>query len=150
MKKVFLALLLVVGLSTFAQEKKPARIEREKLSAEQQIVLQVKKMKLELDLNDKQTTEVKKIVAKQVEKREAKKAAMKSKRAEGTKPSKDEMFKMRNEMLDEQIAHKAEMKKILNADQFSKWETKHSERKQGFKKRMKKGKREMKNVENQK
>jgi periplasmic protein CpxP/Spy len=150
MKKVFLAVLLVVGVTTFAQEGKSARGEREKLTTEQQVELQTKKMKLELDLNDKQTAEVKKIVEKEVTKREAKRAEMQAKKTKGEKPSKDEMFKMKNEMLDAKIAHKAEMKKILNADQYTKWEAKQSERKHGFSKRMKKGKREMKKEDIQK
>lgn len=139
MKKLILAVVLVVGLTTFAQEKNPARGEREKMTPEQQVELQVKKMKLDLDLNDKQVAEVKKIVAKQVEKRSAKRTEMQAKKAEGAKPSKDEIFKMKNEMLDEQIAHKAEMKKILTAEQYTKWEAKHAENKEKFAKRIHKG-----------
>lgn len=150
MKNVFLAIALVLGLTTFAQEGKPARGEREKLTAEQQVELQTKKMKLELDLDDKQTADIKKIVEKQVAKREAKRAEMQAKREKGEKPSKDEMFKMKNEMLDAQIAHKAEMKKVLNAEQYTKWDANQSERKEGFSKRMKKGKRAMKKEDIQK
>ena len=150
MKNVFLAIALVLGLTTFAQEGKPARGEREKLTAEQQVELQTKKMKLELDLNDKQTADIKKIIEKQVAKREAKLAEMQAKKAKGEKPSKDQMFNMRNEMLDAQIAHKAEMKKVLNAEQYTKWDANQSERKEGFSKRMKKGKRAMKKEDIQK
>lgn len=150
MKNVFLAIALVLGLTTFAQEGKPARGEREKLTAEQQVELQTKKMKLELDLNDKQTADIKKIVEKQVAKREAKRAEMQAKREKGEKPSKDQMFNMKNEMLDAQIAHKAEMKKVLTAEQYTKWDTNQSERKEGFSKRMKKGKRGMKKEDIQK
>ena len=42
MKKVFLAVALVLGLTTFAQEGKPTRGEREKLTTEQQVTLQTK------------------------------------------------------------------------------------------------------------
>ena len=38
------------------------------------------------------------------------------------KPSKEDRLKMMNERLDNQIARKAKMKTILNADQYSKWE----------------------------
>ncbi|GEC77517.1 hypothetical protein [Flavobacterium aquatile] len=150
MKNVFLAIALVLGLTTFAQEGKPARGEREKLTTEQQVELQTKKMKLELDLNDKQTADIKKIVEKQVAKREAKRAEMQAKREKGEKPSKDQMFQMKSEMLDAQIAHKAEMKKVLTAEQYTKWDTNQSERKEGFSKRMKKGKRGMKKEDIQK
>ena len=94
-------------------------------------------MKLELDLNDKQIAEVKKIMSKQIEKREAKKAELKAKKAEGQKPTADERFALKNQMLDEQIVHKAEMKKILTAEQFSKWESNRDEAKSKMKNKMK-------------
>lgn len=133
MKKVLIAVLLVVGMTTFAQEK---RAQKEKLTSEQQTELQVKKMKLDLNLNDKQSIEVKKLVAEQVKKREAKRAEHEAKKADGTKPTANEIFKMRNEMLDEQIAMKLEMKKVLNAEQFAKWEKIQEERKDKMKNRM--------------
>lgn len=144
MKKVFLAFALIIGLTTFAQDKKGNRGDREKMTSEQQAELQTKKMKLDLDLNDKQATEVKSILTKQAEKREAKRTEMEAKRKEGQKPSKDELFKMKNAMLDEQIAQKAEMKKILNADQFTKWEQNKSDRKKDFGNKMKNARKDRK------
>jgi protein CpxP len=125
MKKVIVAVLLVVGMTTFAQERGE---KRERLSPEQKVELQAKKMKLDLDLNDKQTADIKKIVAEQVKKREAKRAEFEAKRAKDAKPTQEEMFQNKSQMLDEQIAMKAEMKKILNAEQFSKWEKIQAER----------------------
>lgn len=150
MKKLILALALVVGLTTFAQEKRGKKGEREKMTPEQQVELQVKKMKLDLDLNDKQTVEIQKIVSKQVEKREAKRAEMQTRKTEGQKPSKDELFKTRSAMLDEQIAHKAEMKKILTAEQYTKWESKHAEQKKEFRKKVKGARKERKMEDNAK
>ena len=144
MKKVILAFALIIGLTTFAQEKKGNRGDREKMTSEQQAELQTKKMKLDLDLNDKQATEVKGILTKQAEKREAKRTEMEAKRKEGQKPTKDDRFKMKNAMLDEQIAQKAEMKKILNADQFIKWEQNKSDRKKDFGNKMKKARKDRK------
>ncbi|MFY8182238.1 MAG: hypothetical protein ACOVLG_10705, partial [Flavobacterium sp.] len=69
MKKVFLAVLLFVGITTFAQGKRGE--QKEKLTAEQRVELQAKKMKLDLDLNDKQVAEVKKLLLEQAQKREA-------------------------------------------------------------------------------
>ena len=133
MKKIMLMLLLVVGMTTFAQEK---RTQKEKLTSEQHVELQVKKMKLDLNLNDKQSVEVKKVVAQQVKRREAKRAEHEAKKDDGTKPTANEIFEMRNEMLDEQIAIKNEMKKILNAEQFVKWEKIQAERKDKMKNRI--------------
>jgi protein CpxP len=133
MKKLFLAALLVVGMTTFAQER---RASNEKMTAEQKVELQVKKMKLDLDLNDKQTADIKKIVAEQVKKREAKRAEFEAKRAKDVKPTQEEMFQNKSQMLDEQIAMKSELKKVLNADQFSKWEKIQAEKKENMKDRM--------------
>jgi len=150
MKKLILALVLVVGLTTFAQEKRQGKGDREKMTPEQQVELQVKKMKLDLDLNEKQTAQIKEIVTAQVAKREAKRAEMQSKRAEGQKPSKDELFKTRSAMLDEQIAHKAEMKKILTPEQYTKWESKHAEHKKEFRKKAKGARKDRKMEDNPK
>jgi hypothetical protein len=57
---------------------------------------------------------------------------------------------MKNEMLDAQIAHKAEMKNVLTAEQYTKWDANKSARKEGFSKRMKKGKRGMQKEDIQK
>ena len=59
MKKVFLAVLLVVGLTTFAQEKEG---RKEKLTPEQKVDFQVKRMTKDLDLNEKQAKEVRVLV----------------------------------------------------------------------------------------
>ena len=128
MRKLVLMAILVVGITTFAQEKKEER--KEKFTSEQRVDFQVKKITKELDLNDNQVNQVKALIAKEVEKREAKKAEMKSKRAEQTKPSKEEKEARRNEMKANQEAMKAEMKKILTSDQYTKWELKQEERKE--------------------
>jgi hypothetical protein len=58
MKKLIIATLLVIGISTYAQDKKGTekRMNRsgmEKFSPKQQNQLMLKKMTLELDLNGK-------------------------------------------------------------------------------------------------
>ena len=126
MKKLILAIALVATTLTFAQDRKQGR---EKLTPEQQTELQVKKMTLDLDLDAKQQKEIKTILLEQAKKREAKMAEMKAKREKGEKPSADEKFEMKNKMLDNQIEHKAQMKKILKPEQFAKWEEKQSDRK---------------------
>ncbi len=137
MKKVFLVALLFVGITTFAQGK---REQKEKLTAEQRVELQAKKMKLDLDLNDKQVADVKKLLLEQAKKREAKKEEFQAKKDDAKKPTSDEIYAMKNKMLDEQIANKAEMKKILTADQYKKWEENREEGKSKIKKRFAKRK----------
>ena len=136
MKNSLVTAILLVGFLTFAQERgnqkgdRKARMEnREILSPEQHAEIQTKRMTLDLDLNAKQQAEVKKIVLEQSKKRDAKIAAWKSKKEAGKSLTKDEKFAMQNQRLDDQIAMKAEMKKILTAEQLVKWETKQAERK---------------------
>jgi hypothetical protein len=119
MKTMILVFALVISTLTFAQGK---REKGQKLSAEQQTELQVKKMTLELDLDANQQKEVKTILIAQAKNRTAKMAEMKAKKEKGVPPTADEKFATKNQMLDHQIAHKAQMKKILKPEQFQKWE----------------------------
>ena len=137
MKKLILAIALVMTTLTFAQDRKQGR---EKLTPEQQSELHVKKMTLDLDLDAQQQKEVKTIFLEQAKKREAKMAEMKAKREKGEKPSADERFEMKNEMLDNQIEMKAKMKKILKPEQYKKWEENREEGKSKMKKRFAKRK----------
>ena len=114
MKKLIVAALLVVGLTTYAQEKEGRKAGKEKLTTEQKVNLQVKKMTKDLDLNEKQTKDVRALVAKQVEKREAIKVQMEA----------------------EKEAVSVEMKKILTAEQYAKWEKNREEKIENFKEKM--------------
>lgn len=138
MKKLFIAALLVVGMTSFAQERK-ARTERakmEQMTPEQRNQLHLKKMTLELDLNTSQQKEMSKVIAEQSAKREARIKEMKANKDSNSKPTSDEMFARKNRMLDEQIAMKERMKKILSADQYKKWDEMRAKRHHGMKKRM--------------
>lgn len=133
MKKVFLAVLLVVGITAFAQEKEGRsggrREGKEKLTTEQKVDFQVKKMTKDLGLNDKQANEVKAIVTKEVQKREAKRAEMKAVKEK-------ERAEMKATMEKEHAAVSADMKKILTPEQFAKWEKNREERKEKMKERI--------------
>lgn len=119
MKKLILTTTLFVSTLTFAQEGKKSG---EKLTQEQQTELQVKNMTLQLDLDEKQQKEIKSILVEQNKKREAKIAALKKRKEKGDTLSADEKFAIKNEMLDDQIEKKAQMKKVLKPEQFLKWE----------------------------
>lgn len=122
MKKLFLVALMLVGLTTFAQDKRVGKAERPKLSSDEKVEKQVEKLRTDLALNEKQVAEVKALVTEQVKKREAKKAEIK---AIKTADRKEMMAKMK----DEQTAMKDKMKKILTAEQFTKWEANREEMK---------------------
>ena len=123
MKKLIVVAILAMSISGIAQEKKMRmHTDRPEYTAEQRNELQVKKLTLELDLTAKQQKEISEVVAKQSAKREAMKAAMKAKREESKKRNSDDSFAMKNQMLDERIAYKKEMAKILTPQQQEKWE----------------------------
>ena len=129
MKKVIVAALLVVGLTTFAQEKEGKRNEREKLTQEQKVDFQVKRITKDLDLNEKQAKDVRNLIAKEVEKREAKRAQLKD-----LKDNKRD--EMRAQMEAEAAAVSSDMKKILTPEQYTKWGKILEERKEKIKEKM--------------
>jgi protein CpxP len=113
---------------TQKQERKTKMERQESFTPEQQAELQVKKMILDLNLNSKQQEDVKKLLITQAKKRETFKNEIKTKKEKGEKLSKDERFNLHNNRLDEKIAVKEEMKKILTDEQFKKWEENSAER----------------------
>jgi len=131
MKKVFLAVVMLVGLTTLAQEKAPRKADR--LTIEERVTLQAAKLTKDLDLNEKQSKDVKALLTKEVEKREAKRAEMKEKKAEMNAQKREEM---RASMEKEQAAFSAEMKKILTPEQFAKLEKIREEKKARVQERM--------------
>lgn len=141
MKKMIAVALLLVGMTGFAQEKvsmedkKSKRVAMEQMTPEQKNQLHLKKLTLELDLSASQQKEMATIIAEQQTKREAQKAQFNAQKKADKKLTSDEIFVMKNKKLDEQIAMKERVKKILNPEQFEKWE---KMKKTGAKKGMKK------------
>ena len=123
MKRLFVLALLLVGTTIIAQERnrKHQGNKMEQFTPEQQNQLMLKKMTLELDLTEAQQKEMTAFISEKMAKKEAHKAEMKAMKEKGVKPTNDERFAMQMKMLDEQIASKKRMEKILNAKQFEKW-----------------------------
>lgn len=153
MKKIVLIALALVTLQATAQKRdndgprkdRGDRFEQfQKLSAEDIATLQTKKMTLELDLNTSQQKSIQKLNLENAKAMKAKMEARKAAKENGDaeKPSQEDRVKMMNERLDEQIALKAKMKDILNAEQYEKWEKSQ--------KRMGKGRDDGKRGENRK
>ncbi|HEX9979664.1 MAG TPA: hypothetical protein VGB50_03770 [Flavobacterium sp.] len=120
MKKLIVIALMMTGIASFAQHGEGRR--HENLTTEQRNELRLKKMTLDLDLNASQQKEVAKIISEQSAKRESMVTERKARKEKGTKPTAEQRYAMENRMLDEQIAMKGRMKKILTAEQFDKWE----------------------------
>ncbi|MBT8258162.1 MAG: hypothetical protein KJO49_06790 [Bacteroidia bacterium] len=108
------------------------------LSPDEAATLKTKKMTLDLDLSEAQQDKIYKIQLKNAQERQTRMEEIKKLREEGEmkKPSKEERYTRMNEGLDKQIAHKKEMKAILDQDQFEKWERgrkRHSQKRKGMK-----------------
>lgn len=123
MKKLFVLALLIVGTTIIAQEKnrKHQGNEMEQFTPEQKSQLMLKKLTLALDLNEAQQKDMSAVIADRSAKRESHRGQMKAMKEKGVQPTNDERFAMRMKMLDEQIATKKRVEKILNAKQFEKW-----------------------------
>jgi periplasmic protein CpxP/Spy len=137
MKKLILAVALVVGLTTFAQGKKGDGKER--MNPEEQVEVILKKMTSELSLDAKQQDEVKAILVEQSKKRIAKKEEFKTRREKGDKPTDEEIATMKKNRIDEELAMKNKMKKVLSEDQYKKWTEAKKDRMEKFKGKGKRG-----------
>jgi len=116
MKRLFLTAIFAIATVGYAQPG-----DRERLTPEQRVELQTKRLALDLNLTDAQQKEVRAALAEQNSFYQKNLEARKQKKSDA-KPTADERFKNKSEMLDRQIAHKAKMKKILSPEQFAKWE----------------------------
>ncbi len=141
MKKMIAMAILMSGMMSFAQEKPQAprdeKVKREQFTPEQRSELKLKELTLKLDLSASQQKEMAKLLADTEAKKEAARAEMKKAKESGKKPTADERFQKRSKMLDEQIAMKDRIKKILNPEQMEKWEKMKDEKKQHVKKAVK-------------
>lgn len=102
--------------------RKEGRKHMQDLNPEQMATLQSKRMTLALDLTEAQQSKIKEMFAKNAEARKASMEEHKARKENGTTLTDDEKFALKNQRLDKQIAHKKEMKSILNDEQYAKWE----------------------------
>lgn len=139
MKKIigFVLVALFISMSANAQAQKQQRMRKmSKLTVEQQAEMQTKHLVLTLDLTKDQEKKVFALKKEQAEKRKVQMEARQQNKENRADLTDDEKYQMRVDRLDRQIAHKAEMKKILNDDQYEKWEKIQVKKKRGIKKGM--------------
>ena len=121
MKRFLITLGLALGLvfTVSAQKKKDSKKD---FTPEQKLELAVKKMTLNLDLNQSQINQIKPILKSKIAKKEAFKKQKEEFKKSGKELTSDERFKMHSQRLDSKIAFKNEMKQILSAEQYVKFE----------------------------
>lgn len=133
MKTMIAGLALLVCLGTSAQEKKE-RHDRPELTSEQKRNLKVKELTLALNLSDKQQKEIAPLIDEQIAQRTAIREQMKSRKTSASKPTADEIYNQKSQMLDRKIAEKQKFRKILNDEQFAKWEKQQAAKRHEFRK----------------
>ncbi|MFD1315557.1 DUF4890 domain-containing protein [Namhaeicola litoreus] len=134
MKKLVLLLALVITTFGFAQKQNQRKGDFKNLTPEQQATLQTKQMALDLSLNDSQMNSLMTLNKKQAEQRNLHRGKMEKLKEKG-EVSADDHFKMKNEMLDMQLAYQNNLKKILNDEQFEKWTKTNHHRKEKMKRK---------------
>jgi hypothetical protein len=113
MKKLASILVFVFVFTLTTQAQKKRKDQRPQLSIEQQTTLAVKKMTLALDLSEKQQDQIMPLIKAQAIARKEAMGKRKAMKESNSKPSSDEIFAMKNNMLDNKIAMKTKMKEIL-------------------------------------
>nr|WP_294927924.1 hypothetical protein [uncultured Flavobacterium sp.] len=127
MKKLFIAALLFVGITSFAQDgdgemdQKPMSEQRERMTPEQRNERQLKKLTSDLTLDAKQQEQVKQLIAERSAKSEKLREARKEQREKGNKLTAEQREAFKKEMTTEAEANDAKMKGILTTDQYTKW-----------------------------
>ena len=128
MRKLLLVFLLANTVIAVGQnEKRKMKFDTD-FNPEQQAILKTKKMALALDLNDSQQSQILTLNKKWIQEKMTLREAHKSLNKE--EMTADQKFEMMNKALDTKIAHQAEVKKILNKEQYETW--KESSRKMNY------------------
>lgn len=133
MKKLILLVVLMAGITAIAQKPERERGHRGdmgNMTPEQMATLQTKQMTLALDLTDAQQKQIQSLNLENATARSAKREEMKAKKESGEakKMTSEERYAMQTARLDHQIAQKEKMKKILNTEQYEKWEAMKKDR----------------------
>lgn len=125
MKKLIIAALLIVGISSFAQEKnekdrKSDKGSREMKSPEERNESRLKKMTTELKLDATQQEQIKPIIAEQTAKREAMRAERMGSNDKPKDFTKEEREALKQKRTEEKTAMDNKLKAVLTPEQFKK------------------------------
>lgn len=123
MKKLLIALALVISISSFAQEqtqpeKKSGKGQREKMSPEQRNQALLDRMTTELKLNAQQQEQIKPIIAEQSAKLQGMRDQQMAKNFKEL--TREERETLRQKRMEEKTATDNKLKAILTPEQFKK------------------------------
>lgn len=127
MKNVLIAVLLFVGFSIYSQEANAPKNKKDKgskemKSPEQRSEAMLAKMTTELNLDAKQQTQIKPILAEQSAKMEAMRAQMKANKENNVALSDADKKEMRKQRMADKEANDTKMQAILTSEQFVKYQ----------------------------
>jgi len=112
------SILVLIFVFTFTIQAQKKRGYKQQLTINQQTSLKVKQMTLVLDLSDKQQQQVTPLLRAEIAFRQAAMEKRKEARVEKRRPTSDEIYLIKNQLLDNKITMKRSMKDILNTNQF--------------------------------
>ena len=142
MKKIIVAVALIMGFAVNAQTKEKkvtdkaiAPIERRAtLTPEERADIRVKRFTTELTLTEKQQKELRPVFVKIENERQVTLDANKANKKAGIKLTEEEKNQRKIKALEQKTALDKEFKKILNKEQFEKYESVKEEKKENLKK----------------
>jgi Spy/CpxP family protein refolding chaperone len=135
MKKMLMVAVLLLSVVTFAQEKRKKGPE---MSPEKKVELQVARLKIELDLNEKQSADLRTLIQERQQKQIKLRAEFGSKKDSLHKPSPAQREQMKKVKAEDKKAFEEQLKKILTPTQFETWNQLKTDRKNKRKDRMQK------------
>lgn len=112
------SILVLIFVFTFSIQAQKKRGYKQQLTINQQTSLKVKQMTLVLDLSDKQQQQVTPLLRAEIAFRQAAMEKRKEARVEKRRPTSDEIYLIKSQLLDNKITMKRSMKDILNTTQF--------------------------------
>ena len=135
MKKMLMVAVLLLSVVTFAQEKRKKGPE---MSPEKKVELQLARLKIELDLNEKQSADLRTLIQERQQKQIKLRAEFGSKKDSLHKPSPAQREQMKKVKAEDKKAFEEQLKKILTPTQFETWNQLKTDRKNKRKERMQK------------
>ena len=122
------SILVLIFVFTFSIQAQKKRGYKQQLTINQQTSLKVKQMTLVLDLSDKQQQQVTPLLRAEIAFRQAAMEKRKEARVEKRRPTSDEIYLIKSQLLDNKITMKRSMKDILNTTQFKTFQKIHKQR----------------------
>ncbi|MEO2072161.1 MAG: hypothetical protein ABGW99_12580 [Zunongwangia sp.] len=124
MKNLCIIIMVLIGVSSFAQQKENhRRLMKERagmnMTAEEKAILKSKQLTLALDLTERQQEEFQKLYVDRAEDKVKRRKEMKE--AVEDSKLKAEAFEKMNTRLDKEIAFQQSIQKILSPEQYKFW-----------------------------